>query len=117
MTLALIAFFLGSLALVALVSVYLYFALQAFFFGAEPSGPPAGLLLAFVVIAVGLLVGLLSLLLRFSERERYDGRPPPSLVPALIIIALGVALGCVSVGGRSLGLHSLQSGGHSGVPA
>ena len=84
-----------SIGLVALISYFLYEALSQLFGGGSASFPRA-LLLAFVVIAVGMLIGALSLLLRFAERERYDGRPPPSLVPALVIVALGVALGCVS---------------------
>jgi hypothetical protein len=94
-TTAVAAFILVSFALVGLIFFFLHQALSQLFGGHSASFPRA-LLLSFVVIAVGMLIGVLSLLLRFAERERYDGRPPPSLVPALIIVALGVALGCVS---------------------
>jgi cell division protein FtsX len=89
------AFAIGCLLLVVTIFRFLYKALQSFF-GTPANDLPRALLLAFIVIAVGMLIGALSLLLRFAERDRYDGRPPPSLVPALIIVALGVALGCVA---------------------
>lgn len=94
--LALRAFAVLCFLLVLLVFAALAVALFFLFFGTPPSGLRPALLVAVVVIAVGMLIGALSLLLGFAERERLDRRPPPSLAPALIMVALGVALGCVS---------------------
>jgi hypothetical protein len=69
------------------------------FFRRELPLPALGFDLAFVVIAVGLLLAVVCLLLRL--RVYRDGSGPPSLTSAILVIALGVGLGVTAtIAGR-----------------